>query len=270
MKPVSKTAFYCCGVRMQDAESAKPLIGDNYAKRLLGAEGAAYWNIFKKLKYPNASNVARHHTIDCQLKDMLALNPDATIIIIGCGLDSRPYRFDTGHWIELDEPAIIKYKDEVLPVEECKNKLQRIAIDFQQEKLSDKLAPFQHHNRVVIVIEGVLMYLSHTQKIQMIHALTSTFRKHTLLCDLMRKNFFKIVGGRIHRKLADAGSRFTDLSNTPEAIFIDNGYHNVTTTSNILTAADAGLIKIPKFMLNAGPVRSFLMGYSVYRFDFGK
>lgn len=33
MKAVSKTAYYCGGVRMQDAESAKPLIGDHYAKR---------------------------------------------------------------------------------------------------------------------------------------------------------------------------------------------------------------------------------------------
>jgi O-methyltransferase involved in polyketide biosynthesis len=38
MKAVSKTACYCCGVRMQDAESAHPLIGDKFAKKLLGEE----------------------------------------------------------------------------------------------------------------------------------------------------------------------------------------------------------------------------------------
>jgi len=31
MKPISKTAFYCCGVRMQDAESSNPICGDVYA-----------------------------------------------------------------------------------------------------------------------------------------------------------------------------------------------------------------------------------------------
>ena len=32
MKPISLTAFYCCGVRMRDAESDKPVCGDVYAK----------------------------------------------------------------------------------------------------------------------------------------------------------------------------------------------------------------------------------------------
>jgi O-methyltransferase involved in polyketide biosynthesis len=41
MKAVSKTAYYCCGVRMQDAESNHPVIGDYYAKRLMNEEGFA-------------------------------------------------------------------------------------------------------------------------------------------------------------------------------------------------------------------------------------
>jgi hypothetical protein len=32
MKPISQTAFYCCGVRMQDAESEKPVCGDVFAR----------------------------------------------------------------------------------------------------------------------------------------------------------------------------------------------------------------------------------------------
>ncbi|HEY6974855.1 MAG TPA: class I SAM-dependent methyltransferase [Chitinophagaceae bacterium] len=92
MKPVSKTAYYCCGVRMQDAASAKPLIGDNYAKLLLGKEGMDYWSEFKDLRYPNASNAVRHFLIDNYVKEALLTQPGSTVVLIGAGLDSRAFR----------------------------------------------------------------------------------------------------------------------------------------------------------------------------------
>jgi len=36
---VSKTAYYCCGVRLQDAESSNPVCGDNYAKLFMDSTG---------------------------------------------------------------------------------------------------------------------------------------------------------------------------------------------------------------------------------------
>src|SRR6185436_9292312 len=104
MKAVSKTAWYCCGVRLQDAESPHPVIGDQYAKRLLGEEGMRYWQEFKKFDKPNASNIARHYIIDNHLKQSLHHHPDSTVILVGAGLDSRAYRLTGGHWIEIDEP----------------------------------------------------------------------------------------------------------------------------------------------------------------------
>jgi len=32
MKPISNTAFYCCGIRMRDAGSQHPVCGDQFAK----------------------------------------------------------------------------------------------------------------------------------------------------------------------------------------------------------------------------------------------
>ena len=59
MKPISQTAFYCCGVRMQDAESNKPICGDVYAKVFMSEEGLRILEKFKDEVNPNASNVAR-------------------------------------------------------------------------------------------------------------------------------------------------------------------------------------------------------------------
>ena len=32
VKPISNTAFYCCGIRMRDAETPHPICGDRFAK----------------------------------------------------------------------------------------------------------------------------------------------------------------------------------------------------------------------------------------------
>ncbi|MBO9204641.1 MULTISPECIES: class I SAM-dependent methyltransferase [Niastella] len=268
MKAVSKTAYYCGGVRMQDAESAKPLIGDHYAKRLLGKEGIAYWEEFKQFTRPNAGNTARHYLIDSLIKKELAAHPDATIILIGAGLDSRAYRLDGGKWIEIDEEAIIAHKNNTLPINECKNPLERIPIDFEKEKLADKLQPYSGRPHVVFIVEGVLMYLTDEQRNAMLTVLTTLFPSHVLFCDLMNKGFFEKFSGEIYQKLLENGAIFKDISDEPDRIFIAKGYKKRSVTGMPQAIHDLGLIRLPWF------VRKFVFGklingYAVYHFTYG-
>lgn len=267
MKPVSKTAYYCCGVRMQDAESKKPLVGDTYARTLMGEEGLAYWEAFKSATDPNASNIARCHLIDQHLKMALDQNPDTTFILIGAGLDSRAFRFPTGRWVEFDEPGVMEYKNALLPAAQCKNALERIPIDFEKEKLADKLLAFKDRGPVVIVIEGVLMYLTHEQKTELLRTLTGMFRKQTLICDLMNSQFFSALGKRgIYQQLRDKGAIFVDLEKDPAQLFQDHGYRLTDVESNLLAASKFGLTSIPNFLVKI-LLRKVAMGYAVYRFE---
>ena len=269
MKPVSKTAYYCCGVRMQDAESAHPLIGDKYAKTLLGKEGAAYWEEFKQFTTPNAGNTARHYLIDSWVKKELNDNPDATIILIGAGLDSRAYRFTAGRWIEIDEPAIISYKNNILPLSECNNELQRIPIEFEKEKLADKLQAYTNRPFVIFIIEGVLMYLSNEQKNQMLSVVTRLFPKHILFCDLMNRRFFEKFGNEIHKKLAEHGATFSDLADEPDRLFIEYGYIKKSQIAIPQAIADFGLLRIP-WLIRKLVFGKLITGYSVYHFTYGQ
>jgi len=269
MKAVSKTAYYCAGVRMQDAESAKPLLGDKYAKRLLGEEGATYWQDFKQFKRPNASNTARAYYIDSFVKKELNEQPDATIILIGAGLDSRAYRINGGKWVEIDEPAIITYKNNVLPVSECNNPLQRIALDFEKEKLADKLQAYFNRPFVIFIIEGVFMYLKNEQKKELLSTLTKLFPKHLLFCDLMSKKFFDKFGGDIHKKLLQHGATFTDLADEPTQLFLDNGYSKRTSISLPKATADLGLLGLP-WLIRKLVFGKLIDGYSVYHFSYGE
>src|SRR5690349_5736950 len=104
MKPISRTAFYCCGVRMLDAESSNPLCGDTYARLFMNEEALKFLEEFKDETGPNLGNVTRHRLIDDHLRQELLDNPALRVIIIGAGFDTRAYRLKGGSWVELDEP----------------------------------------------------------------------------------------------------------------------------------------------------------------------
>lgn len=268
MNPVSKTAYYCCGVRMQDAESSNPLIGDVYAKLLLGEEGLAYWQQFKHFKGPNASNAARHYIIDNMVKKLLSKHPGYTVILIGAGFDSRAFRLPSGNWLEVDEPSVIDYKNALLPADTCPNTLERISVNFATQKLADKLAPYADKENAIIIIEGVLMYLSAEAKEELLKTLTTLFPKHVLFCDLMKKKFFEKFGQGIHKKLLQSGSSFTDMREDPAKMFLDYGYKNTESVSTIKTAIDLGLFRVRKIIVNLF-IRKHFMGYAVYCFSYG-
>ncbi|HEU4837184.1 MAG TPA: SAM-dependent methyltransferase [Pyrinomonadaceae bacterium] len=227
MKPISKTAFYCCGVRMQDAERDKPVCGDTYAKAFMNEQGLQILETFKDETRPNTSNVARHRLIDDLLRKELAANPNLTIVIIGAGFDTRAFRLKGGTWIELDEPQVITYKDERLPTSTSDNELHRISIDFATDSLEQKLTPFSGRNPVAIVIEGVLMYLEQAAIDQLLQTLHRLFPQHKLICDLMTRDFFEKNATTIHEKLTGMGATFKFMIDNPEELFLKNGYRQL-------------------------------------------
>jgi methyltransferase (TIGR00027 family) len=229
MKPISKTAFYCCGVRMQDAEREKPVCGDTYAKIFMNEQGLQILETFKDETRPNVSNVARHRIIDDLLREELRENPILTVVIIGAGFDTRALRLKGGTWIELDEPQVITYKNERLPAANSENELQRIAIDFSTDSLEQKLADFSGRSLVTVVIEGVLMYLEESAITQLLETLEKLFPRHRLICDLMTKEFFEKNANTIHEKLTGMGATFKFTIDNPEDVFLESGYRQLET-----------------------------------------
>jgi len=266
MKPISKTAFYCCGVRMQDAEREKPVCGDTYAKAFMNEQGLEILEAFKDETRPNMSNVGRHRIIDDLLRQELLANPNLTVVIIGAGFDTRAFRLHSGTWVELDEPQVITYKEERLPAATSDNELQRIAIDFATESLEQKLAPFSGRSPVAVVIEGVLMYLEEAAIDQSLQTLRRLFPQHRLICDLMNRDFFESSASTIHEKLSGMGATFKFLTDNPEEVFEKNGYRQLEKIPIIEKAVllEAGEIP-PEVWQTVQP--TLPQGYSIYVFE---
>jgi len=268
MKPISKTAFYCCGVRMLDAEGSNPACGDVYAKTFMNEEGLQILETFKNETNPNASNVARHRIIDDFLRQELVSNPNLLIVIIGAGFDSRAYRLKGGTWVEFDEPQVIAYKNERLPITKCENELQRIPIDFASESLEEKLLPFSSPGPVVFVIEGVFLYLEESAIEQLLKTLRKLFPRHKLICDLMTRQFFEKYGKTVHQKIIGMGASFKFTVDNPEELFLRNGYKRKDKISTIEKAVSFGLLRIPRIVLKIF-LRTLTAGYAIYIFELG-
>jgi methyltransferase (TIGR00027 family) len=207
MNPVSNTAFYCCGVRMRDAETPHPICNDRFAKLFMNEHGLEIFNRFGGERGPNVSNVARARYIDDLLRTRLAANPDLQIVLIGCGFDSRAFRLAGGAWFELDEPPLITYKEECLPAAQAPNRLRRIAIDFEHESLREKLLPVTGAAPTIFVIEGVTMYVTADALHATLEVLRSAFPSHEVIADLMTRRFIDTYGATIKRIIAQLGAQ---------------------------------------------------------------
>ena len=251
---------------MKDAEADKPVCGDKYAKIFMNEEGLRIYEAFKDEVEPNASNVARHRIIDDLLRQELSADPNLRIVLIGAGFDTRAYRLKGGKWAELDEPQIITYKNERLPIAECNNELQRIPIDFSTDSLEQKLLQFSTDTPVVVVIEGVFMYLRKDVIEHLLNTLRHLFGNHKLICDLMSREFLEKYARTLHEKIVQMGASFI-VMDAPHKIFIDSGYRLAEKISIVVKAIEFRSIKIPTSLFQVF-FRTLSKGYSVYVFEY--
>jgi methyltransferase (TIGR00027 family) len=247
--PISRTAYYTLGVRAADAASKRPILGDTFAQRFMNDEAKAVWQEFKSFSRPNASNASRHVMLDDRLRRALAADPQATIVIIGAGFDTRAFRLRGGHWFEFDEPEILTYKESRLPAADAPNPLRRVAIEFATEPLSEKLALVPLATHAHIVLEGVLMYLSHEQRVSLLRTVSERFPHHTIYCDLMSKRFLGKYSSELYQKIVGMGTTFQDMEDAPERVFSDLGYTMVERVSVPLYSFEHASLGIPAFVV---------------------
>ena len=267
LKPISKTAFYCCGIRMRDAESARPMCGDSYARLFMNEEGLRILAAFDDEEGPNAGNVARHRIVDDILRRELAADSKLQVVIVGAGFDSRAYRLRGGRWVELDEPQVIAYKEERLPASGCENELRRVPVDFATEALEEKLAPFASEARVVVILEGVLMYLEDSAIRELLRTLHKLFPRHVLVCDLLNRRFFEKYGQKIHRKVKDLGADFKFVVEDPERVFLESGYRRADKISIVGKSVEFRGGSVFMSLLLKTLLRTVATGYSIYVFE---
>lgn len=241
-------AFYCCGARMQDAQTPRPICGDSYAQLFMNDYGRRIYDKFRQESLSRVSMTVRHRIIDEVLRRMLEATPDLCLVTIGAGFDSRPYRLSGGTWFELDEPQLIAYKNERLPASKCANSLHRIPIDFVTDALEDKLARVPRGSPVVFILEGIFIYLDENETQALLDTLNRLFPEHLLVCDLVNREMVDKYGQQLRSITTEMNARFNAIDK-PERLFSGNGYQVRERISLVEVSVDLGLYNFPKYFL---------------------
>jgi methyltransferase (TIGR00027 family) len=235
---------------MLDAQRSDPLINDLYAERFMGEEGKAVFERFRHMAVPIGGHQVRCHLIDELVRARLAADGNARVVLVGAGFDSRAFRLRGGRWVEIDENAVIERKQAVAPATSCPNPLERVSIDFANERLSDKLAPYAAAAPTVVICEGVSMYLEPRQIESLAAALKAAFPRHWLFADLMTRRFAARYAREMSEVLASIGTGFRGLEDNPLGRLERLGYRCRSSDSVVARALALKRVPIPWFVAN--------------------
>ena len=162
---VSDTAFMAAAYRAIETDRSNALLHDPLAAKLAGDRGRKIIsNLPKQAFLGGWSVVIRTRIIDDFLQGTID-NGVNTILNLGAGLDTRPYRMDLPEslrWIEVDHPHIIELKEARLSGESPRCKLKRVGLDLAnvdaRRTLLDEVAA--QSKKALVLTEAVTPYLS--------------------------------------------------------------------------------------------------------------
>lgn len=149
--------------------------------------------------------LARTIIFDREMKKFIEENPNAIIISIGCGFDTRFTRMDNGQidWYNLDVPEVIEYRKHFFNEENDRvHSIAKSAWDFSwtDEIINESGRP------LLIFIEGVLMFFSKEQVQLLFNEITKRFSGCYWICEFMSK--FSVDHSSWHDSVPKVGCSF--------------------------------------------------------------
>jgi methyltransferase (TIGR00027 family) len=152
--------------------------------------------------------------IDRIIEEMIQDGVD-TVINLGAGLDTRPYRMDLPEslrWVEVDYPHMLEHKQRRLSKEKARCRLELIPLDLarrgpRQEMLGKVAAGSR---KALVITEGVIPYLTEEQ----VGELADDLRAHPPLQFWVAEYFAPwvypyLVNAKRMKRMRNAPFRFT-------------------------------------------------------------
>ncbi len=209
---VSDTAFWVAHYRALESERADALFHDPLAKRLSGEQGAQIARTMSGSYFTSWAVVMRTCIIDDFIRFALAQGTD-TVLNLGAGLDTRPYRMDLPEslrWIEVDYPNVIAFKEERLHDEKPRCQLARVKLDLangadRQQMLADTDTQAR---KMLVLTEGVVPYLSAEEVGALAEDLRSLDHAAFWIIDYFSPMALKYRPRQMKRNLKNAPFRF--------------------------------------------------------------
>lgn len=122
--------------------------------------------------------IARTIVLDKLVSAWLDKHKNAAVVNIACGLDTRCCRMSGySHWYNLDLPETIAVREKILPEQGTVSQIAMSAMDDWGSKISEQ--------NVLIIIEGLTMYLSESDVKRIFEVISKRFKKATVFVETM-------------------------------------------------------------------------------------
>lgn len=177
--------------------------------------------------------------IDDFSKNFISKNPNCLVLHLGCGLDARFMRLglNVGMWYDLDFPEVIEIKKQLYRETES---YKYIASSVTEFKWLDNIKVAE--NEVLVIAEGLFMYLSENEIKALFGILKAKFASYTLVFDAYSKLTAK--SAKYHPSLKKTGATIKWGVNDPQEI---EGYTKGTKHLKTLYLTDESVIgMLPK------------------------
>lgn len=216
---VTDTAIWVAAYRAEESLRKDALFHDAFAQQLIGIQGKLIAKRTQGSRYTAWSVVIRTIIIDAFIRNLLSTGVD-TVLNLGAGLDTRPYRLDLNpelRWIEVDFPKIIDHKKEKLKDQIPNCKLERVQLDLSNSKIRNNFLNkvSSESKNVLIITEGVVPYLSNDD----VRSLADALKKHSNFGHWITEYYSPEI-----LKFLRTPKRLTQMRNAPFLFYPENWF----------------------------------------------
>lgn len=190
VEQISDTAFLTALYRAMESERPDAHFRDPYARALAGARGE---HVSQEMPWDDSAATGcavRTCIIDELILRIVQENSVDTLLNLGAGLDTRPYRLPLPaslRWIEGDQPSVLTYKADKLA-----NVQPRCALEFGAVDITDATAIQTLIQRIgteaqegFVLTEGLLTFMTEEQVAALARALHTQPQLRWWLSDLV-------------------------------------------------------------------------------------
>jgi O-methyltransferase involved in polyketide biosynthesis len=194
---VQKTLLIPLLGRALESSKKKPLLIDKLAKNIVEGIDFDFSSISENMTELNQiTYILRSITFDDVIKDYVKRFPKATMVNLGCGLDTTFERIDNGSilWYNIDFPEVIHLRNKLIKEKErCKNISSSFLDDGWQKEI-------RINENILFTAIGVFYYLEEKEVKEFIRKLICKYPGSEIIFDVSSSTGIKNANETIIKK----------------------------------------------------------------------
>ncbi|MGC7101250.1 class I SAM-dependent methyltransferase [Amycolatopsis lurida] len=190
LTPIQKTLLITLKGRLLDSRSANPILRDPVVTDIAHRLDYDLDTVKLGMGVPDAIAI-RTAILDRAVNAFIGAHPDAVVVELGCGLETRRFRLDpppTVDWYDVDFPEVTALREELLP---SQNNAHLVGASLLDPGWTDTIPA---DRPTILVGDGILGFLSEQQNEQVLARITDHFAGGQLVFNAYTKIAARMTG----------------------------------------------------------------------------